>query len=309
MDLMKANSFRSRLGQDYGKHKWLYWMITPVLLYYIVFNYIPMFGQVIAFQNYRPARGILGSDWVGIRHFVSFFRGPFSWRVIRNTIIFSVYDILFAFPMPILLALMLNEVKNGPFKRVSQTISYMPHFVSLVIMCGMIVNFTSSRGVITSVMAAFGFSPTNLLSKPQYFRAIYTISTIWKTIGWGSIIYLATLSNVDPNLIEAAEIDGAGRFRKIYHIILPALIPIISIQLILRIGNIMSMGAEKTILLYSPIVYETADVIASYVYRSGITEQNYSLASAVGMFNSVINLFLLVFANWFSRRFVQESLW
>jgi putative aldouronate transport system permease protein len=185
----------------------------------------------------------------------------------------------------------------------------MPHFISLVIMCGMVVNFTSSRGVITNFFTLFGLAPTNLLSKPQYFRAIYTISTIWKTIGWGSIIYLATLSTVDASLIEAAEIDGAGRFRKVYHIIIPALIPIIAIQLIMRIGHIMSQGAEKTILLYSPIVYETADIIASYVYRVGITEQNYSIASAVGMFNSVVNLGMLVFANWFSRRFVQESLW
>ena len=306
---MQTLSLKKRLYLDYKKRKLLYWMIFPVILYYLVFNYVPMLGQIIAFQNYRPARGIFGSDWVGMRHFINFFKGPFSGRVIRNTIILSLYDILFAFPMPILLALMLNEIKNGAFKRLTQTITYMPHFVSLVIMCGMIVNFTNSRGVITSIMAMFGFSPTNLLSKPQYFRAIYTISTIWKTIGWSSIIYLATLSTIDPNLIEAADIDGAGRFRKIYHIIIPALIPIISIQLIMRIGHLMSQGAEKIILLYSPIVYETADTIASYVYRVGLTEQNYSLASAVGMFNSVVNLCLLVFANWFSRHFVQESLW
>ncbi|MCL2833087.1 MAG: ABC transporter permease subunit [Treponema sp.] len=302
-------SLGKRLVQDYQKHKWLYWMIAPVLVYYIIFEYIPMAGQVIAFQNYRPARGIMGSDWVGFKNFISFFRGPFSGRVISNTIILSAYELLFAFPMPIILALLLNELKGNIFKRTVQTITYMPHFISLVIMCGMIVNFTSSWGVITNLFSLFGFTPTNLLSKPQYYRPIYVASTIWKTIGWGSIIYLATLSNVDASLIEAAEIDGAGRFRKIYHIIIPALVPIIAIQLIMRIGQIMSQGAEKTILLYSPVVYQTADIIASYVYRIGITEQNYSIAAAVGMFNSIVNLAMLVFANWFSRRFVQESLW
>jgi putative aldouronate transport system permease protein len=306
---MKAKSFGAVLARDYRKRKWVYWMVVPVLFYYLVFQYIPMLGQIIAFQNYRPARGIMGSNWVGLGNFISFFRGPFSGRVIKNTIVLSLYDILFAFPMPILLALLLNELRGKTYKRVIQTITYMPHFISLVIMCGMIVNFTSSRGLIPSILAMFNISPTNLLSKPQYFRAIYTASTVWKTIGWGSIIYLATLSTIDISLIEAAEIDGAGRFRKIYHIVIPALVPIISIQLIMRIGQLMSQGADKVILLYNPIVYDTADTIASYVYRVGLSEQNYSLASAVGMFNSLINLGLLVFANWFSRRFVQESLW
>jgi len=300
---------QKKLILDYKKHKWLYWMIAPVLLYYIIFHYLPMAGLVVAFQNYRPARGILASDWVGFKNFVSFFRSPFSIRVIRNTVILSVYELLFAFPMPILLALLLNEVRGSAYKRIVQTVTYMPHFVSLVIMCGIIVNFTGSQGIITTTMALFGFNPTNLLSKPQYYRAIYTISTIWKSIGWSSIIYLATLANVDSELLEAAEIDGANRIRRIYHIIIPALVPIIAIQLIMQIGHIMSQGAEKTILLYSPIVYETADTISSYVYRVGLSEQNYSLAAAVGMFNSIVNLAMLVFANWFSRRYVQESLW
>jgi putative aldouronate transport system permease protein len=306
---MKKGRLLVRLGQDYKKHKYVYWMLIPVMLYYLIFHYIPMFGQVIAFQNFRPARGIFQSQWVGLKNFLAFFNGPFSGRVIKNTIILSLYDILFCFPMPILLALLINELGDNAFKRISQTVTYMPHFISLVIMCGMIVNFTNSKGVITSMLGLFGLEKVNLLSKPQYFRTIYTASTIWKNIGWGSIIYLATLSNVDSELFEAADIDGAGRFRKIFHIMIPALVPIVAIQLIMRIGNIMSMGAEKTILLYNPIVYDTADTIASYVYRVGLSEQSYSLAAAVGMFNSVINLGLLVFANWFSRHYVQESLW
>jgi putative aldouronate transport system permease protein len=306
---MKKERLLVRLGKDYKKHKYVYWMLLPVMLYYLIFHYIPMFGQVIAFQNFRPARGLFQSQWVGLKNFITFFNGPFSGRVIKNTIILSLYDILFCFPMPILLALLINELGDNAFKRISQTVTYMPHFISLVIMCGMVVNFTNSKGVITSMLGLFGLEKINLLSKPQYFRTIYTVSTIWKTIGWGSIIYLATLSNVDSELFEAADIDGAGRLRKIFHIMIPALVPVVAIQLIMRIGNIMSMGAEKTILLYSPIVYDTADTIASYVYRVGLTEQSYSLAAAVGMFNSVINLCLLVFANWFSRHYVQESLW
>ena len=305
----QQRNFFQRLLFDLRKHKFVYWMIAPVILYYIVFLYIPLFGQVIAFQNYRPALGIDGSAWVGLKHFRDFFTGPFFWRIIRNTVILSAYDIFFAFPTPILLALLLNELAENAFKRISQTITYMPHFISLVVMCGMVRNFTSSTGIITSALGLFGVAPTNLLSKPEYFRAIYTGSTIWKTVGWGSIIYLATLAGVDPNLYEAASIDGAGRFRKIYHITLPALVPIVAVQLIMRVGHIMSQGAEKVILLYNPVIYDTADTISSYVYRVGLSEQNYSHAAAVGMFNSVINLGMVVFANWFSRTYVKESLW
>jgi putative aldouronate transport system permease protein len=260
-------------------------------------------------SNRERIDSYLGSTWVGLRNFADFFTGPFSGRIIRNTIILNLYDLIFVFPAPIILALLMNELKGSAYKRICQTITYMPHFISLVIMCGIIINFTNSRGIITLILTVFGFPQTNLLSRPEYFRGIYTVSAIWQSIGWGSIIYLATLSTVDPNLIEAASIDGVGRFGKIYHIMLPSLTPIISIQLIMRIGHLLNQGAEKVILLYSPIVYETSDTIAAYVFRVGLGEQNYSFGAAVGMFNSVINLSLLIFANWFSRRFVEESLW
>ena len=268
-----------------------------------------MGGTVIAFQDYRPALGFLESDWVGLENFIEFFTGPYAWRTIRNTILLSLYGILFEFPMPIILALMINEVSGKIFKRTVQTISYLPHFISLVVVCGIIFDFTNSDGLINVILGATGPDAVNLLSKKEFFRAIYVVSDIWKNVGWGSIIYLSTLSGIDPNLYEAAAIDGAGRVKQLLHITLPSLIPIISVQLILRIGRMMSLGYEKVILLYNPLTYETADIISSFVYRVGLVETNYSLGAAVGVFNSVINLALLCFANWFSKSFVKESLW
>lgn len=281
--------FSQALRKDFKRYKYIYLMLLPVFLYYVIFHYIPMFGQVIAFKDYRPAKGILESSWVGLKNFTRFFNSPFAFRVIKNTIVISFFEILIGFPAPILLALMLNELRGRRLKKAAQTITYMPHFISLVVACGMIVNFVGSRGVITSFLGLLGVPAENLLSKPGCFVPIYVLSGVWMSAGWGSIIYLATLSGVDQNLYEAASIDGAGRFAKLRYITFPALIPIIAVQLIIRIGHLMSQGAEKIILLYSPVVYETADTIASYVYRVGIQEQNYSLAAAVGMFNSVIN--------------------
>lgn len=300
---------RRSFRKDIRRYRQIYLILIPVLAYYVIFHYIPMGGVIIAFQNFKPAKGILNSDWVGLKHFAAFFNGPYAWRLIGNTIWLSVLQILFAFPMPILLALLLNEMRDNPVKRVCQTLTYMPHFVSLVVICGLVRSFTNSTGVVTMLLGLFGMESQNLLAQPQYYRPIYIISGIWQSIGWESIIYLATLSSVDVSLFEAAELDGANRAQKIWHINLPVLIPIIAIQLIMRVGRIMSEGADKTILLYSPIVYETADIISSYVYRSGLEQQNYSSAAAIGLFNSLINMGLVVFANWFSRTYVNESLW
>ncbi len=305
----KKDSFWALLKRDYKRNKAVYWIIAPVILYYLIFMYIPMLGQIIAFQEYRPAKGILESTWVGFQNFIDFFKGPFALRLIKNTIVISFSEILFGFPMPIILALLLSELHGSVYKRVCQTITYMPHFISLVVACGIVINFTGSEGIITVILSKLGMDPTNMLSSSKHYVPIYVISGIWQSVGWGSIIYLATLSGVDQSLYEAASIDGAGRFKKILHISFPALVPIISIQLIMRVGHIMSSGAEKTILLYNPAVYDVADTIASYVYRIGITQQSYSMAAAVGVFNSIINLSLVIFANWFSRRYVKESLW
>ncbi len=287
----------------------VYMMLLPVMIYYVVFHYLPMLGVVIAFQNFKPAKGLTGSKWVGFKHFIDFFDGPYAWRLIRNTLLLSLYQILIGFPAPILLALLFNEMQGKRYKRVCQTLTYVPHFVSLVVVCGLIRTFTSSTGLITSLFVRFGMEKMNLLAQPQYYRTIYVLSGVWQNIGWGSIIYLATLSNVDPSLFEAADLDGANRLQKILHINLPMLIPIIAVQLIMRVGRIMSEGSEKTILLYSAVTYDTSDIISSYVYRTGLEKQSYSPAAAIGLFNSLINMGLVVFANWFSRTYVNESLW
>ena len=299
----------TELGLDIIKYKYIYIMLIPVLLYYIIFHYIPMGGAVIAFQDFKPAKGFLNSDWVGFKHFIDFLTGIYAPRVIINTILLNLLNLIFGFPAPIILALMLNEVSNKSFKKITQTISYMPHFISMVVVCGMVITFVKSDGIITQFLTLFGMEEVNLLSKKEYFRTIFVSTSIWKALGWGSIIYLATLSGVDPNLYEAATIDGAGRFKKIIHVTLPALIPVITIQLILRMGRMLTQGFEQVMLLYNPLIYDTADIISTYVYRRGLEDMDYSFASAVGIFNSVINLILLFSANWFSRKFVKESLW
>ncbi len=295
--------------EDILNNKYIYLMLLPVVIYYAVFHYVPMGGLIIAFQDYNPMKGFSESEYVGFLHFIDYLTGPYAWRTISNTILLNVYALVFGFPAPIILALLLNEVKNKKFKAVNQTVSYMPHFISFVVVGGLVVTFVKSDGLVTDLLVLFGFERENLLSNPDYFRMIYTITNIWKNIGWSSIIYLATLSNSDPTLYEAASIDGAGRFNQLWHITLPVLIPIITIQLIMRIGNLLSQGFELVLLLYNPLTYETADIISTYVYRRGIEEMDYSFGAAVGMFNSIVNVSLLVFANWFSKRFVKESLW
>ena len=301
--------FFKRLAKNYRQMKLVYWLAVPVLLYYLVFKYAPMFGVTIAFQDYRAARGIMNSKWVGFKHFLSFFNSLYAWRLIRNTVIISVYSIAFGFPAPILLALFINEIKHAHYKRVVQTISYMPHFISTVVICGILVDFLASDGVLTDLLVALGGRRTNLLAEASAFRTVYVGSGVWQSVGWGSIIYLATLSGTDPNLYEAAVIDGAGRFRQAIHITLPTLVPLIVLQLIMRMGNIMTVGYEKIILLYSGLTYDTADVISSYVYRRGLQQGEYSFGAAVGLFNSVINLCLLVFSNWFAKATTGESMW
>lgn len=301
--------FSQRWRRNWASYKVVYLMLIPIVAYYVIFHYIPMLGSVIAFQNFKPALGIERSKWVGMKHFVSFFNSPYAWRVIRNTLLLNGIQILFAFPAPIIFALLLNEVRAKRFKSCIQTVSYMPHFVSLVVICGMLSDFTMSDGLITDIAVMFGVERTNLLDQPGYFRAIFVGSGIWQNAGWGSIIYLATLTNVDPTLHEAAAIDGAGRFRRMLHVSLPALVPIIVIQLIMRIGNVLSQGYEKVILLYRPLTYETADIISSFVYRRGLQEANFSFGAAVSIFNSVVNLIILVAANNFSRKVSENSLW
>ncbi len=302
---------RSRpAGRILFKYRDLYLMILPVLAYYALFHYKPMYGALIAFKDYSPAKGVLGSPWAGGKHFADFFGSFYFWRVLRNTLVISFNSLLFAFPAPIILALLINELRSRWFSRTVQSITYMPHFVSLVVFCGLIREFTADTGVVSQVLAAVtGWKPVTMLSRPNLFVPVYVISDIWKEVGWGSIIYLAALSGIDLQLYEAARIDGASRIAQTWHVTLPGIASTVVIILILRIGHIMNVGFEKIILLYNPAIFETADVISSFVYRKGLQEFNWSFSAAVGLFNSVINFSFLLGANWISRKLRDTSLW
>lgn len=307
--IIDRTKFSYRLKSDLKRHKYIYIMAVPVVLYYFLFCYYPMYGIIIAFKNFAPTLGILGSPWVGLKWFEEFFSSFYIGRLLSNTFLISIYDMLFGFPSSIILALMLNEVHNKFFKRSIQTFTYIPYFISLVVLCGILVDFTSTQGLFNDILAFFGMNRANMLAEPSMFKSIFVGSGIWQNIGWGSIIYLAALSGISPSLYEAAVIDGAGRWKQLWHITIPGIIPTIIILLILRIGSIMGVGYEKIILLYNPLTYETADVISSYVYRKGLIENNYSYSTAIGSFNSVINFIFLYVANKLSAKFSETSLW
>ena len=302
---------RSIIQKDFKRNRYIYLMALPVLAYYLLFHYQPMYGAIIAFKDFKPAKGILGSPWVGLKHFHTFFTGPYAFRLIRNTFLISFYELIFGFPAPLLLAILLNEVLATRYKRMIQTLSYLPHFISLVVICALIKNFTASTGLVNDIIAFFfgEKARSTLLQDPSNFRTVYVVSGIWQGVGWGSIIYLAAISKIDQQLYEAAIIDGAGRFARIMHVTLPGILPTIIIMLILRMGSLMSVGFEKVFLLYNSGIYETADVISTYVYRRGIIDTDWSFSAAVGLFNSVVNFVLVVAANFISGKFSETSLW
>lgn len=302
-------SYGYRLKRDFQKNRSLYFMIIPVVLFYILFHYKTMYGAIIAFYNYRPARGLEGSKWVGLDHFIYFFKSPFFMRTLKNTLAISLLNLLFAFPAPIALALLLNEVKNKYFKKVVQTVTYLPHFISSVIICGMLTSFCLSTGLFNDIIEFFGGERIPLLQGTQYYRTIYIASDIWQTIGWSSIIYLAALSGVDKNLYEAAQLDGANKWKQTWNITLPSILPTIMIQLILRIGTLMSVGYEKTLLIYNPTNYAVSDIISTYNFRMGLELGDWSYATAIGLFNSVVNCILLVMSNKLSKKYTENSLW
>ena len=306
----RFSNWSAVVAKDWKKHYPLYLMLIPTVLFFIVWSYGPMYGIQIAFKDFSPRKGIAGSDWVGLSNFVNFFSGAFAWRVIRNTFLINFYNLIFGFPLPIIFALMLNEIRSSVFKRTIQTVTYMPYFISLVVLCGILVDFCASTGIFGEVQRMMGSdNPKNLLGEAQYFRTIYVASDIWQKMGWDSIIFLSALSAVNPELFEAARIDGAGRFKQVLHISIPGIMPTIAILLILRIGNMMSVGFEKIILLYNGLTYETADVISSFVYRKGLIDNDFGYATAVGLFNSIINLILVVTANKASDKLTGTSLW
>lgn len=287
----------------------LYLMLVPGVLYYIIFHYVPMYNIIISFKDYSPTLGVWASKWVGFKHFIRFFDSIFFWRVIKNTVGLSTYAIVASFWIPIVFALLLNEMRSQVYKRVVQTLTYIPHFVSIVVLCGMITSFTMKDGLINDIIAFFGGQRSNLLMRPELFKTIYVISGIWSGTGWASIIYVAALSGIDPTLYEAAEIDGAGRMKQWRHITIPGILPTIVTMLLLNIGTIMSVGFEKVFLLYNSLTLETAEVISTYVYNKGLVEMNFSFSTAVNLFNSVVNLILVLGSNYVSRKVAQVGLW
>lgn len=291
------------------KSAWLYALLFLPVIYYIVFHYAPMYGVLMAFKDYKISKGVWGSPWVGFKWFEKFLFDPYFWKLVRNTLLISLYGLLWGFWVPIVLALMLNEVRHPKFKKALQTVSYLPHFISTVVICGMVVNFCSLDGLFNQILEFFGKEPIQFLIRPEWFRTIYTGSGIWQSCGWTSIIYLSALTSVDPTLLDAAEIDGASRFQKIRHVLLPLLKPTISVMLIMQIGRMMSVGYEKVLLLYNGNTYETADIISSYVYRRGILGADHSYSTAVGLFTMVIGLILLTASNAISKKLNDTSLW
>lgn len=301
-------ALKHTLSRDFKMNKYKYLLILPVLIYLALFAYKPMYGIIIAFKEYKPATGIFESKWVGFKHFKNFINDVYFWRLLRNTFTISGLSILFGFPAPIIFALLLNEIQGSWFKRTVQTITYMPYFISLVIVCSIIKIYSQSGGVFSQIAMFFGGESQNFLMNKNYFYPIYVGSGIWQSIGWNSIIYLAALSAIDQEQYEAARIDGAGRFQQMFYITIPGLLPTIMILLILRMGGILNVGYEKILLLYSEATYEVADVISTYVYRKGVQNAAFSYSTAVGLFNSVVNIFFLFFANALSRKATESSL-
>lgn len=288
---------------------WYIMMILP-FAYYIIFHYIPMVGVVLAFKDYSIPRGIFGSEWVGFKWFIQFFESFYFWRLMRNTLLINFYQLLFGFPVPILFALMLNEVRHMMYKRVAQTISYLPHFISVVIVVGIMVNFLSpNSGIINVIISRLGGQSVDFMGDQRWFRFLYVSSNIWQQFGFGSIIYLAAIAGINIELYDAARVDGCSRLQRIWYVTLPGIAPTIIILLILRLGNLLTVGFEKILLMYQPSTYEVADVIQTYVYRRGIISGEYSFAAAIGLFGNLINLAFLVIFNRLARRYSETSLW
>lgn len=299
------------IKKDFKKNWFAYLVFIPIIIWYIVFCYLPMWGILISFQDFKPLRGFWNSEWVGFQHYIDFFSGIYAGRLIRNTILLNLWGLFIGFPAPIILALLLNELKAGKIKSAMQTITYLPHFISLVVIAGMIHIFTAPNGLLTQMVAALGNHDSNksLLAVSRYFRPIYTFSGIWQNIGWDSIIYLSAMSAISPELYESADLDGANRLHKMRYITIPSISPTIIILLIFAVGGLMGSSHEKVILLYNNMNMDQADVIASYVYRYGLRDNNLSFSTAVGLFSSVINFLLLWLTNTVARRYSDYSVW
>lgn len=300
-------SFGLRVKRDFRQNWAVYLMLLPVVAWFFIFCYMPMGGIIMAFENYKFGKGLLGSQWVGFKNFTDFFGSYYFTRLLGNTLALSIYDLCVSFPASIIFALLLNEVHNRFFKRTVQTVSYLPYFISMVVVCGLVKTFTESGGAISLISQALG-GPTELISNAGAFRSIVVGSNLWQNLGYGSIIYISALGSIDMELYEAARIDGASRWKQTLYITLPGIVSTIMIMLIMRMGQLMTVNYQKIILLYSPAVYSTGDVISTFVYRKGLLENDYSYAAAVDLFNSVINTLILITANTLSRKYTETSL-
>lgn len=288
----------------------LYLMTIPMLLMLILFTYKPIGSLIIAFKDYSPFKGILASPWAGLTHFKEFFGSPYAWRVIRNTLTIGLSQLLFGFPLPIIFALLLNELRGGPFKKAVQTINFLPHFISTVIVCSMVVNFLSpSYGVVNSIIQKFGGESVYFLSQPKYFIPVFVLMGMWRETGYNSIVYISALTSINEELYEAATVDGANRWKQLWYITIPELVPTIVIMLLIQLGAILNVSYEAIILLYNPSIYESADVISTFVYRVGIQQGRYDYSTAIDLMNSVLSFILVVGANKLSKRVTKISLW
>lgn len=287
----------------------LYLFLLPALIYFIVFHYLPMYGILIAFKDFVATKGIMGSPWVGFKHFERFFDSFQFWTLIKNTLGLSVVQLIVGFPLPIFLALMLNQIRSEKYKRFVQTVVYAPHFISVVVLAGMIFVFFSNNGLINNIILLFGGDPISFMAKPEWFKPLYIASGVWQETGWAAIIYLAALAGVSPELHEAAVMDGANKWQRIFHVDIPAIMPTAVILLILSVGGIMNIGFEKAYLLQTPMNQPSAEIIPTYVYKMGLQQAQYSFAAAVGLFNAVINLILLVAVNKFAKKLSGTGLW
>lgn len=306
--MKKVKKKKTKLSLQMWKSRDYYLMLLPAVLYVLLFCYAPLYGLQIAFKNYKVSLGVAGSPWIGFRNFTDFFQSYYFVKLLKNTLVLSLYSLAVSFPIPIIVALILNELK-GKFKKFTQTILYAPHFISLVVVVSILnVMLSPSQGVVNTILEMLGMERNYFMANPAYFPHLYVWSGVWQGMGWGAIIYLAALSSVDPSLHEAADIDGATRMQKILHINLPTIMPTIIIMLILRIGNIVSVGYEKVYLMQNDMNIETAEIISTYVYKRGLLDSNYSFSAAVGLFNNVINVILVLLANWISKKVSETSL-
>lgn len=303
-------SFASQVLKNLRRNWSLYVLFLPVVIYFAVFQYFPMYGVQIAFKDFIATKGIWGSPWVGFKHFERFFDSYYFWRLIKNTLGIGLYELAVGFPVPILLALMINEVRSKTYRRFVQTVTYAPHFLSTVVIVGMVLIFLSPQsGLVNQIIKAFGGDPISFMTQPGWFKTIYVFSGVWQHMGWSSIIYLAALSGIDPQLHEAARVDGASRLQRISHINIPGIMPTIVILLILNMGSVLSVGFEKVFLMQNDLNMPASDVISTHVYRSGILGAQYSFSAAVGLFNSVINFIMLITVNFIARKVNETSLW